>query len=406
MSLVRTSGWASERRPHVHELDRLRVETAFSVVVVHVLMFSMFVEHSTLGNQVQSAFVDIFHFTRELFMFVTAFALAYVYFGKPFNWRYFWQRRGIGVLVPYVLWSVIYTIVRNPGRTWQVLVGTSVFNIATGSAQYQLYYILLTLQFYLLLPLFLWFLGRVRRGPWTVLSISFVLQVIELFVDFRFVAGPGAAQTPLINVINGYQLRLVLLYQFYFILGGMAALHVDHVRAFLAKHGRLMLLVGAVAFAANLVVYLFYVYIRHISLGYATSAFQPIMAIYCTGVIAFLGYFACRSVHRSPAGADPHQPRSPWWGLLADASFGIYLIHPLMLMAIQVWVLSRLSNVSPWITMPLACVLTCAASTAATMGLMRIPVLSRTVGRERAARRHSRVSRAIGSTAPDNVEVA
>jgi probable poly-beta-1,6-N-acetyl-D-glucosamine export protein len=406
MAVVLTSGRASERRPHVHELDRLRTETAVSVVVVHVLMFSMFVEHSTLGFQVQSAFVDIFHFTRELFMFVTAFALVYVYFGKPFNWRYFWMRRGIGVLVPYVVWSVVYTIINNPGHTWQALFGISVLNVATGSAQYQLYYILLTLQFYLLLPLFLWFLGRVRRRPWTVLGISFALQVIELYADYKLVAGPGAAQTPLINVINDYQLRLVLLYQFYFILGGMAALYVDQVRAFLAKHGRLMLLVGAVAFAANLVVYLTYVYIRNVGLGYATTAFQPIMAIYCTGVIAFLGYCAYRGVHRSPASADPHQPRSRWWGLLADASFGIYLVHPLMLTATQMWVLPQLSSVSPWITLPLVCVLTCAASIAATILLMRIPVLSRTVGRARVPRRHPRASRAIGSTVPDTVEVA
>lgn len=400
-------GAGSVRRPHVHELDRLRIETALSVVVVHVLMFTMFVEHSTLGFQVQSAFVFVFHFTRELFMFVTGFALVYVYFGKPFKWRYFWRKRGLGVLMPYVLWTIIYVLVNNPGKTWNALVGTTLFDIATGNASYQLYYILMTLQFYLLLPVFLWFLGRVRQHPWRVLIISFLLQVVELYLDYQFLSGPNASRDPVTQTINQYQLRFVLLYQFYFILGGIAALNLDKVRAFLARHGRWMLLVGVVALGTLLGTYIVKVAVFNISLGFVTTVFQPVLAIYCPGVVAFMGWLAYRSVQRTPAGADPRQPRHRVWAVLADASFGIYLVHPLCLTAVQTWVLPLFpAATSPWITLGVACVLTCSASVAATVILLRIPVLSRTVGREHMAPARSGAGRVIPASAQQAEKVA
>jgi membrane-bound acyltransferase YfiQ involved in biofilm formation len=99
----------------------------------------------------------------------------------------------------------------------------------------------MTLQFYLILPLFLWFIGHARRHPWIVLSISFVLQFMELYADWWFVAGPNAAHSAVLNTINIYQTRLVLLYQFYFILGGLAAVNLDRVRLFIARSGRWLL---------------------------------------------------------------------------------------------------------------------------------------------------------------------
>jgi surface polysaccharide O-acyltransferase-like enzyme len=144
MGVSVTSRGKTARRPHVHELDRLRIVTALSVVIVHVLMFTMYVEHSPLSIDAQNAFVANSYYTRELFMFVTGSALVYVYFGKPFNWRYVWKRRGIGVFMPYTLWSVIYTVVNNRGHPWQWYVRPSLFNFATGSASYQFYYILMT----------------------------------------------------------------------------------------------------------------------------------------------------------------------------------------------------------------------------------------------------------------------
>src|SRR5579871_6272501 len=95
-------------RPYLYEVDRLRIVTALSVVAVHVLALMTFLDATVPALQAQNAFVTLFHFTRAVFMFVTALALVYVYQQKRFTWRAFWKRRGMGVLYPYVFWSFAY----------------------------------------------------------------------------------------------------------------------------------------------------------------------------------------------------------------------------------------------------------------------------------------------------------
>jgi peptidoglycan/LPS O-acetylase OafA/YrhL len=80
---------ASQGRPYLHELDRLRVTTALAVIAVHVFGMTTFLDTTPFALEAQNAFVSVFHFTREVFMFVTAFALVYIYYGKPFSWSHF-----------------------------------------------------------------------------------------------------------------------------------------------------------------------------------------------------------------------------------------------------------------------------------------------------------------------------
>src|SRR5947209_15825242 len=146
-----------QARPYIYELDPLRAVTALTVIAVHVLAFTLFLNHTTKGVQVQNGIITSVHFTREAFMFITALALTYVYFGRPFSGKRFWAKRSIGVLLPYCLWSIAYTWVNASQHSPAAFAKLVVFNILTGNASYQLYYILLTIQFYLILPLFLLF---------------------------------------------------------------------------------------------------------------------------------------------------------------------------------------------------------------------------------------------------------
>src|SRR5438552_14169167 len=98
------------------------------------------------------------HFTREVLIFVTAFALVYVYYRKPFATRRFWARRSIGVLLPYCIWSVVYVWVNIPGQSPATFIKTAIVDILTGNASYKLYYILCTLQLFLLFSFFVFFL--------------------------------------------------------------------------------------------------------------------------------------------------------------------------------------------------------------------------------------------------------
>lgn len=142
-------GNGEQTRPYIYELDPLRAITAVSVIAVHVLAATLSLNHTQTGIQVQNGIVTSVHFTREVFMFVTALALTYVYYGKHFSLKHFWAKRSIGLLLPYCLWSIAYTWVNTAQHSPGAFARLTLFNILTGNASYQLYYILLAIQFYL-----------------------------------------------------------------------------------------------------------------------------------------------------------------------------------------------------------------------------------------------------------------
>src|SRR5947209_18174117 len=124
-----------QARPYIYELDLLRAVTAVAVIAVHVLSGTMFLNHTTAGLLVQNGIFTSVHFTREIFMFITALALAYVYYGRPFELSRFWAKRSIGVLVPYCIWSIAYTCVNNPSQhSPGAFARLALFNILTGNA--------------------------------------------------------------------------------------------------------------------------------------------------------------------------------------------------------------------------------------------------------------------------------
>jgi acyl-CoA synthetase (AMP-forming)/AMP-acid ligase II/peptidoglycan/LPS O-acetylase OafA/YrhL len=371
-------------RPYIYELDMLRVVTALAVVGVHVLTFSLLFDQSILGQQIQLGLGSALHFTRAVFMFTTAFVLVYTYAGKPFSLRTFARKRGIAVVVPYVAWSLIYLWIKQPpGTTPAALIATvaAAFKaVVTGNASYQLYYILLTLQFYVLFPLLLAVLPWLRRRPWLVLGASFALELVALGLDHAFVQSDPMVATWLGSHIDYYQDRFVLLYQFYFLLGGLAALYVQQARAFVLRHGRAIVLATSVALALYWLHYGYDVWVLHQSVDYATAVLQPDMLVFSLLVTAFLGWVACRwAAHRTAAG----RPRGARvWHTLADASFGIYLVHPLFITFVMADVAPHLPTVLPVaVRVALVWVLAATGATALSVLLVKTPVLSRLVGR-------------------------
>ena len=69
----------------VFELDLLRVTTSLGVVLCHVLSCTDALYATTLGPQVHGALAAALHYSRNVFAFVTAFALVHVYSARPFS---------------------------------------------------------------------------------------------------------------------------------------------------------------------------------------------------------------------------------------------------------------------------------------------------------------------------------
>src|SRR2546423_4132746 len=373
-------GQREQTRPYIYELDLMRPVTAVTAVAVHVLAFTQSLNHTTTGMQVQYGIITSVHLTREVFMFITALALTYVYFGRPFSGKRFWARRSIGVLVPYCVWSIAYTWVNTSQHSPAAFARTALFDILTGNASYQLYYILLTLQLYLVLPLFLLFLKYIKQHPWKALSMSFVLQVLLMYADYRYLQQGTLASSGVWQIVGAYQDRFLLTYQFFFILGGLAALFLKQARAFVLSHGKWIVSGFVLALAALWVHFLLQVDVYHESLGYATSVLQPMMTFYSPVVIVLLVFLACRWASRTDQQGHPKGYR--FWRTLSDASFGIYLVHVFILTALLQRVVPFMPEAWPVaLRVFLTWFLTAGGAAGISILLMKTPVLSHLVGR-------------------------
>ncbi|MEO8973127.1 MAG: acyltransferase [Ktedonobacteraceae bacterium] len=373
-----------QSRPHIYELDPLRATTAIVVVLVHVLAFTVYLNHTTTGIEIQNAVVIAVHYTREMFMFVTAFALVYVYYGKPFSTSRFYKKRALGVLLPYCIWTLVYLLFNQfvfhnqvqptPGAFMQ----TFIYDIITGNASYQLYYILLTVQFYILFPLFLPFVNFIKKHPWSTLAVSFVLEVLVLYLDYHTIQrGQGS---PFWQFIAHYQDSIVVIYQFYFILGALAALYLRQIFAFLQRYDWLTIMGFLVGIGALWIHFFIQVLYYKEPVSYAVSVLQPAMVFYSLGVIAFFFWLAHLWAKNTSPAANPRSYKL--WGTLSDASFGVYLIHGLFLDWFLQWLVPGMPQLWPVaIRVLLTWFLSAGCAALSSVILMNIPVASRLVGR-------------------------
>jgi peptidoglycan/LPS O-acetylase OafA/YrhL len=273
----------------------------------------------------------LLHFTREVFFALTAFVLVHRY-RERLRIVPFWRRRLRLVGLPYLTWSVVYSglaliMVPLPPATALAQLG---HNLITGTSWYHLYFLLVSMQFYLLFPLFLLLL-RVSRGwHWWLLAFSALVQaVIDAGLHTVHPSGLAGQLLP-------YAGSFVGSYPFYLVLGGVAALHADRLQAWVRGHRGVVIGAFVVTGAAAEGWYL-----RSVRGGTspvtASDVFQPVMMPWCLAVVAaFFGLGVAWAARRGDG------PGSRAVEVGSDRSFGVFLVHPMVLWALTV-------GASPWL---------------------------------------------------------
>lgn len=363
-----------KKRPHIYEIDLIRAITVFSVVAIHSLSYTGFLTKSQSGQQLLDFIGHSLHFNREMFMFVTGLVLTYVYYHRSFSAKKFWLKRALFVIVPYIIWSLLYVFLNNPWTGFLHYAKVSLWNLFTGDASFQLYYILLTVQFYIIFPLFLLFLKKVAKYPWQTLSISLVIQLVFLYINYNYLqAGPYSA-IPFVKAFVNFQDRFFFIYEFFFILGGFAAVYMDSIRRFLMIRGKYIASIFVIGLALYALYYYHQVNHLHYSLWHATSVLQPSVVLYSTIVIAFIAWISLLWERK--------RKFYPLIKVISDTSFGIYLMHVLMLTYVVKYFLPLLPSVIPVPVKDITVLLLAfSLSVLGSYILLRISILSWTIGR-------------------------
>ena len=108
----------------------------------------------------------LLHVSREGFFFISACMLTYAYADlRRAGLRRFYWRRFLSVGIPYLCWSVIYFLyVLTTSHYASVTAAFMSLADIVATGYFQLYFLLVIMQFYLAFPLVLMLLRR-TRGP-------------------------------------------------------------------------------------------------------------------------------------------------------------------------------------------------------------------------------------------------
>jgi poly(3-hydroxybutyrate) depolymerase/peptidoglycan/LPS O-acetylase OafA/YrhL len=314
------SGAGGQRRPRVVALDLIRLLIIGFVVSVHVLANGGGTITPALG-----AFITVFHTSRELFFLLTAFVLIHNYGWRPrVRWLAFWRRRYLLVVPAYIAWTLIYFLA--DGRKLHPLsVAAATFghDLETGNARYHLYFLLVSMQVYLVFPVVRWLLRR-TQGHHRALFVAACAYQLALTLALRHhLNGPGLIGTWL----RGPSPWLPS-YLLYIIGGGLVAWHFETLAAFTRRHTRAAMMVMAAGVCAGVGAYC-----EHLIVGetpsVASAVFQPVVIL---ETFAFAWGLLAVGLRWADAGARHRRLMSAG----ADCSFGIYLAHPLVLQGLLI----------------------------------------------------------------------
>ncbi|HXT44233.1 MAG TPA: acyltransferase [Pseudonocardiaceae bacterium] len=305
------------RPGHIYAVDLVRVVTFACVIAVHTVATVNPVDSVPAGGVEM-----LLHFTRQAFFALTAFVLVHRYRDRlPVT--LFWRRRFLLIGAPYVSWTVIYSglaLITTPLPAGAALIQLG-RNLITGTACYHLYFLIVTMQFYLLFPAFRWLLQVSRGWHHWLLTSGAVLQV-------AINAGLHAAHpTGIAELLWHYDGSFVGSYVFYLLLGGVAALHADRAQAWVQEHP---VIVTAAFLGTGLAAEWWYLSSVRAGVPVPTACdvFQAVMVPWCLAVITALFALGTAWAQRQRAGLGSHIIK-----ISSDRSFGVFLVHPMLLWA-------------------------------------------------------------------------
>ncbi|RKR76514.1 acyltransferase [Frondihabitans australicus] len=328
------------RAPRLHEIDVVRILTFACVIGVHTT------SHTVASTDVPLyGLLALLHFTRQVFFALTAFVLAYGYFAKaaPAPFLRSLPRRLLLVGVPYVTWSVIYfaaSNLRSPHYTFGEALAALGLHLVQGTAWYHLYFLLVTMQVYVLFPVFLWVVRKTARFHWLLLSLAFAYQLVITWF-YRYSAHS-------LGFVSAHSKSLFVSYIFFILAGTVAAYHAKEFLAWVRSHRGVVAIITAATGVGTLV--FFGVSIANgVSLYRAGTPLQPVIMVWAVGVglgfLAFGTWWADRRVEGSSLARGV--------AVVSDRSFGIFLAHPmilwLMLFVGDDWVEGHVPT--PWLTL-------------------------------------------------------
>lgn len=173
-------------RIYLYEVDLMRCFFMLAVLATHVTSHytGAFVSGSH-SHALMLASHMMLHFARYGFMFITGLVMFLVYYHRPkIQLGSFWRKHFKNIGIPYVFWMGLFLIITMLLSTkpfsWDRWLITWFHGVLKGNHFY-LYYLYVTMQFYLIFPILVWLFKKTEGHHQWVLAISAIIQMGMLF---------------------------------------------------------------------------------------------------------------------------------------------------------------------------------------------------------------------------------
>ncbi|MGO4182653.1 acyltransferase [Paenibacillus sp. TAF43_2] len=361
----------SAKRPYLPALDIFRAFGILAVIMIHAT--SAVVAKYDHKATLYPLYVFLNTFTKfavPVFIFLSGFVLFYNYYNKPFTATaigQFYKKRISKVLIPFILFSFLYfafTRLATYGFSdLQTFIGyftTTKFlkMLIFGKTYVHLYFVVIIIQFYAISPLMLYAVNRFRKSSRHIVWIGLLVQWLFIFIIVReyHVVSPGS---------------YAFTYMLYFTAGAFIGIYYEKFAEWInltrknATPSKIAasLVLWALFLSSNMTMVYFYYEKRLTGLSVInTSLLELIDEVRCvTAAIVLLqvSFWIYTSWNKMVVKALIH---------IGATSFGIYLVHPLILylyrqtnasgspILFHVWVAGGflLALVIPWAIMALS----------------------------------------------------
>ena len=309
----------------IEAMEYIRGLAMLGVVAIHVGAVAI---QNPAANPFLIALLEIVsRYSVPIFFFVSAFSLFRQYpLTQPIDLSRFFQRRFVRVLLPYIAISIFYMLhyswLTEDWSIWYPILVYQFFFFGMGC--YHLYFLVILLWFYALMPLWRSWVRQILRQPLFWLAILLVAQIaFNYYSSYRLKPN-----------LNNFYLNLGIEYRmswwpmhylFLFLLGSVVATKYEQAAQLLQKNIRLLGWLLLATLTAMLSHYYLLINQYHYTLLQAVNTVHQLSP---AGVL----YSVAASLYLTAQFANP-LPRflDRLFSVTGKHSYSIFLFHPFFL---------------------------------------------------------------------------